>query len=524
MRSTLFLLLFLGLSCFLWTALRYAFFETAAVTAAPQTAVAGESSDKGEAAPFNPIEKNGEYFVGWPKPRLALVFTGFQEGYLEPCGCAGMLEMKGGLSRRMSFLQSLREMNWPVIAIDGGDLCNEKGGKQAELKFHHTIEAFRQMDYDVVGLGNNDFRFSEDEVLAVTVNIPDVKNIFTSANVSPFEFNPSFVAPYQVVERNGVRIGVVSILTNPLIQRLGTASYAKADPVEKLKEIIPQLDKEKCEYLVLISHGTRGNVIPETREILKSFPDKFSIVLVNDPPAEPPRFRPKVIDQRYYIEVGEKGKFAVVLGIFDGENTPPRYQSVALDSRYNNSPVITKMMHSYQEHLKDLGPKGLNLRAFKHPKADLMGGYIGSRECRDCHEIAYDIWRKTRHANAWHSLTHTSNPPRNYDPDCVGCHVVGWNPQEMYPHITGFDISEKGQETTRHLTNVGCESCHGPGENHKKAEMGSNEAEQLKYRAATRLPLKNAQKTCIGCHDGDNSPNFDFESYWKKVEHREIDE
>ncbi|MGL6195935.1 MAG: hypothetical protein ACRC2T_14060, partial [Thermoguttaceae bacterium] len=293
-----------------------------------------------EAEPFDPIKKNGEYFVGWKKPKLALVFTGFQNGYLEPCGCAGMAEMKGGLSRRYSLLGSLRDMGWPIAAIDAGDLIGESTGKQAELKFHLTIEALRKMGYDAIGLGKNDLGFSAEELLTETVNIPDVNSMFTSANVSPYEFDPGYIAPYKVIEANGIKIGVVSILTAELLKQIDNPNVAKADPVVRLKQILPQLEKENCDYLVLISHGKSGQVLEETQEILKSFPrNKFGIVVVSDPPAEPPIRTPKVIDGRYFIEVGEKGKFAVVLGIFD-EDDSVKYQSVAVDSRYLNSPIV----------------------------------------------------------------------------------------------------------------------------------------------------------------------------------------
>jgi len=32
-----------------------------------------------------------------------------------------------------------------------------------------------------------------------------------------------------------------------------------------------------------------------------------------------------------------------------------------------------------------------------------------------------------------------------------------------------------------------------------------------------------AKKHCLTCHDGNNSPNFDFDAYWKKIEHKEED-
>ena len=74
-----------------------------------------------ERAPYDPIKENGEYFVGWEKPQVAIVFTGLTNGYIEPCGCAGMDRMKGGLSRRRTFLRDLRDTRgWDVVAIDAG--------------------------------------------------------------------------------------------------------------------------------------------------------------------------------------------------------------------------------------------------------------------------------------------------------------------------------------------------------------------------------------------------------------------
>ena len=478
-----------------------------------------ENASEGEV--FDPIKKNGEYFVGWPKPDLAFVFTGFQDGYIEPCGCAGMLEMKGGLSRRMSFLESLRQMEWPVVAIDGGDLCNSSTGKQNELKFNHTVDAFKLMKYDAVGLGKNDLRFPAADLLPITVNIPDVGNMFTCANVGLFHFDQSYLAPYKVIEKNGLRIGIVSIVTNGLIGEIAKNDLEIVDPVVKLKELLAELDKEKCNYLVLISHGKPGQVLKETQEILKSFPKKFPIVVVSDPPAEPPRAAPKFIDDRYYIEVGEKGKFAVVLGIYDDEKTPTRYQSVALDSRYTNAPLIVEMMKNYQDLLKELKIPAL-VKSFEHPKSEMLGNFVGSKKCESCHEVSYNVWNKSGHAGAWKTLLETAVPPRDHDPECIACHVVGWNATDKYPYTGGFNADEPMK--TGHLSAVGCESCHGPGEKHIEAEMGRNKTLQAELQQAMRLPLESAQRNCVTCHDGDNSPHFNFETYWPKIEHKEYED
>ncbi len=57
---------------------------------------------------FDPIKKNGEIFKDWPKPKAVLLFSSEQDGYIEPCGCAGLENQKGGMSRRHDLIKQLQ--------------------------------------------------------------------------------------------------------------------------------------------------------------------------------------------------------------------------------------------------------------------------------------------------------------------------------------------------------------------------------------------------------------------------------
>ena len=54
-------------------------------------------------------KRNGRLFENWPTPRAVLAITGELDGYIEPCGCTGKENQKGGLSRRQNFLDALRK-------------------------------------------------------------------------------------------------------------------------------------------------------------------------------------------------------------------------------------------------------------------------------------------------------------------------------------------------------------------------------------------------------------------------------
>ncbi|MEK6234504.1 MAG: cytochrome c family protein, partial [Planctomycetales bacterium] len=105
------------------------------------------------------------------------------------------------------------------------------------------------------------------------------------------------------------------------------------------------------------------------------------------------------------------------------------------------------------------------------------------------------------------------------DPECISCHVTGWEPQHHFPFQGGY----ASLQATPFLKGNGCENCHGPGLAHAAADLGDDvvlDAELEKRRASMRVSLAASEKTCVQCHDLDNSPQFDFKKYWAEIEHR----
>ena len=218
------------------------------------------------------------------------------------------------------------------------------------------------------------------------------------------------------------------------------------------------------------------------------------------------------------ITVGHKGMDVVVLGLFGDSRQPTiRYQRVPLDSRFPASPEMKMLMAAYQDQLKTIGFAGLGLRPAPHPLLETNGRFVSSAKCESCHEESYDVWKKSKHAHAYDTLAKL-DPPRNFDPECVSCHVVGWHPTGFFPYTSGYESLQKTPE----LINTGCEDCHGPGEKHCTVELGHNEQLQKKLRKAVVITKEESKKQqCVTCHDLDNSPDFDFDTYYPQIEHHE---
>jgi hypothetical protein len=183
-------------------------------------------------------------------------------------------------------------------------------------------------------------------------------------------------------------------------------------------------------------------------------------------------------------------------------------------------------MRNYQQQLKDLDLARSDELLTRHPSGRT---FVGAAKCGECHTKAYAFWKETPHAKAFHSLEQGRKGQeanwisRVYDPECLCCHVTGWNPQAVMRYESGY----LDAVTSKHLVGQQCENCHGPGSEHVEREWQYRK--DLKSiplddvdaaRTAVKLNSAAAEKqVCHKCHDPENSPAFDFAKYWPKVKH-----
>ena len=156
--------------------------------------------------------------------------------------------------------------------------------------------------------------------------------------------------------------------------------------------------------------------------------------------------------------------------------------------------------------------------------------YAGVARCKSCHTRKdktgpYDIWRSSRHAQAYRTLGTdrarelAAQAGVDEDPQtaakCLECHV------------TGFAVdSTSFLASFRQVDGIQCEACHGPGSLYWTPDVMSSQKytedpetqQQMALAAGLLIP---DEETCITCHN-ERSPGFkgfDFESYYEKIRH-----
>ena len=170
----------------------------------------------------------------------------------------------GGYARRMGVINQIRQQEKNVLLLDAGDFSQG----MPYFNFYNgrvEIDAMNRMKYDAGTLGNHEFDNGIDTLAVI------LKNARFSMLSSNYKLDKTtlsgLVKPYMIVERSGLRIGIMALDVNPksLIIESHYKGLEYMDPVEKANEISALLKKkEKCDVIICLSHlganATNGEV------------------------------------------------------------------------------------------------------------------------------------------------------------------------------------------------------------------------------------------------------------------------
>jgi hypothetical protein len=537
-----------------------------------------------------PLEENlPREMRQWPRPDLVLVVSGQMHGYIGPCGCSH--PQYGGLVRRYNFVELLKQKGWPVVGLDLGELPQTEGlPRQALLKHQLSMNALNLMGYKAVGIGKNELALQLTDVLSyysanhplprpLAVNLADAageKEIYYQLNARPWE----------ILATPGPRLGVFSLIGRDLKKEfkgekflhtgaaldkalrafaagavdMGVVMYHEY-PVPSRDELDkPNFNRAKWVEEERHKHVAEciGYCDAAHRQDPRVPPIGLVLNLTDEP--EPPAQLIEIKNSTAKIlEIGHKGRFVGVVGVYrKDQGFDLKYQLVSMDPIYDRpvdpkgkNPVLD-LMEQYARQVERDNLLAKVPRTPHHTQIDaqllkrgIHAKFVGSEVCAGCHQHAATVWEASQHAKAFEGLAAAKAPShRQFDPECVKCHTVGFN------HPTGYFDPPQASKMAAHnakFANVGCESCHGPGSAHANNPndaslyhlinpFRASETERKAAKLAQDPTVPAAQKQqavtlkqrledqrmlhldffCQKCHDTDNDVNWSKVNFMQK--------
>ena len=193
-------------------------------------------------------------------------------GHLEPNGNLGGAAWLAAYFNRAAAAEPGR-----TIRVHAGDMYG--ASPLISTHFHHasTIEAINRMHFDVGTIGNHEFDNGGDQLTSL---LGRVRFPYVNANVVDRE-SKLRLPPYRIVERDGVKIGFVGVVTNTapryLLPRFARR-FRFLDMSDSVNRWVPELRRRGVEAIVVLAHSgafqtggeggnAAGEIVDETRQM-----------------------------------------------------------------------------------------------------------------------------------------------------------------------------------------------------------------------------------------------------------------
>ena len=234
---------------------------------------------------------------------FTLIYAGEEGGQLGLRGCG--TEQVGGLSRRQTVIQSLREKHPAPLNLHTGNILDPTD-PNSELICQIALEALSTMSYDAVCLGPGDLCLSLDSLAALYANHPDLPVVCTNI------VGVQFPRPFEVIEAGKSKIAVVGLISNSYESKISAYNpdVTLGHPAEALETLGEEITRQS-DFVVGVFHGSET----EARELAKSFSWLSVLVLAQNEPSETSSETPIVVGDTTIVTNPAKGEAVGVLEI-----------------------------------------------------------------------------------------------------------------------------------------------------------------------------------------------------------------
>ncbi len=330
---------------------------------------------------------------------------------------------------------------------------------------------------DAVGVGERDLRYG---LSFLTQNSKAKKVPTVCANMTYAATGKPVFPPYIIKTIGNVKVGAFALITDKGNYGPSADSIKVEDPVVAAERTVKEMRAKGATVVVLLSQ--LGKV--ESEDLVATVDGIDAVIIGRDSPL---LHKGRMIKNTVACYGGEQGqnvgRTLLTLDakgrVVNGEN-----DVFTLGPEIPDKPEVLQIVKSFEEGFNEKMRKVEKEREAATATTaadDSPDRFLGASLCVRCHEPEFNQWKTTAHSIAWQTLVDVK---KDATPDCVPCHVVG------YQQPGGF----RSATMTPDKVNVQCENCHGRGTDH----------DQYSSHPVT-------QEACMQCHHGDNDPEFKWD-------------
>ncbi len=428
----------------------------------------------------------------------------------------------GGLPRRATFLSEEKADGQHTLILDSGNILADRPLSEASLeptleKGRLMVEIMSRIGYEAAAVGEMDLYLGLENLrtLGELGSFPFLSaNLTDRAGVLHFD-------SHLIIRKGGLTVGVVGLTAPPSNQSLFEERMGESrvgDPLKAAAETVAQL-RDRCNLIVVLSslgynrdrnlakavNGIDIIIGGKSRRFMKKPVIEEGTIVTTGyyqgravgritvsmdgehrgwVSREELTFIQRQIDtaRERVRSPGDEERLARLLENQKKAQALTRYDAdmISLVPEIVDDPEVAAKIRKYRQNLKtrqSSGTTGARVEAPVH--------YIGADQCRKCHIGRYRFWSRTAH---WAALRTLSVKDAEADPDCLPCHVTG------YERLTGYWPKVPRKD----LEGVQCESCHG---------IGSLHAQSPELYSLLHLP---SAPQCMNCHTEEQDDDFDY--------------
>lgn len=368
-----------------------------------------------------------------------------------------------------------------------------------------VMQGYQSIHHDVANLSHRDLLYAqylfEKENYRMQERETPVVQGFISANVRAADSDHLTPPAYFIKElksdrfaakadgQRTCRVGVVGVTEMPDKSSAPLTGFIIDDPLVASRRAIVQA-RGQCDLLVVLAYVSEDTAFklldlnPEADVIIvprarwgRTYQGNHGWLVYADPQTK------QLGELRLYLDA--TGRVSRVVD-----------RQVMLDDKIPSDPATEKLVKAARSQIATTVRAWLTRQqasSLSVPPTPVAAGlFVTAQTCGACHQQELAAWNQSAHAQAFAAL---EKRQQHFASQCIGCHTTGYE-------RGGFEQAL----VTPHLSNVQCESCHGPGQAHI--------ADPMRPYGQVATP-----HVCVSCHTHSDSPAFDFAASWAKIKH-----